>query len=84
MILATNDEQKRNKEEKFLREFIKAEVEEEIAWRNLQNGLLWDTRVDIPAEPRITRLALELPEYRQAKSLVEQRFKKLSEVFAKD
>jgi hypothetical protein len=83
-ILAGADDQKRTKEEKFLREFIKAEVEEEIAWRNLQNGLLWDTRVDIPAEPRLTRLALELPEYRQAKSLVDQRVKNLTEVFSKD
>jgi len=83
-FVAGADEKKRDKEEKFLREFLRAEVEEEIAWRNLQNGLLWDTRVDIPGGPRLTRLALELPEYRQAKNLVEQRFKKLTEVFSRD
>ncbi|OFZ10856.1 MAG: hypothetical protein A2Z20_03870 [Bdellovibrionales bacterium RBG_16_40_8] len=63
-------------EEKFLRLFIYAELDEYIAASNYMNSLVWDTDVSIPAEPRFVQLAFELPEYKYYKNIAENRLKR--------
>jgi hypothetical protein len=50
-------EKKMNAEERFLRLFLNNEMDEEIAKQNFLNSLNWDSRLDLPAEPRLVHLA---------------------------
>lgn len=75
-IRAGETQRKQAAEEKFLRAYILAEIDEEIALQNYQNSLAWDTDVNIPAEPRLVQLALTLPELKGFRQVVESRVKR--------
>jgi Sulfatase len=73
---STNANLKIENEERFMRAYALAGVDEEIALYNFYNSLNWDVAVDSPGEPRLVQLALALPEYKGFRQVVAKRFKR--------
>lgn len=70
---ATDPNKKALAEDRFIRIYTLAEMDERLSILNFQNGLIWDVAVNIPSEPRLVKLALVLPEYKGFRQVVEQR-----------
>lgn len=71
MESATDASKKARLLDKFIRLYIYAEIDEQLASLNFQNGLSWDVNVNVPAQPRLSKLALMLPEYKSIRLQVE-------------
>lgn len=65
-------------EEKFIRIYLRRKIEERIATYNYRNGLMWDTVLDLPAEPSAVDLAFSLPMTKKYKATVEKRIARLT------
>jgi hypothetical protein len=67
--------QKRDLADRFAQKYYQRELEEEISRLNFQNGLVWDTALDLPGEPRNASLALLLKEYKPEMLVLENRLR---------
>lgn len=56
---------KSSAEEKFLRQWVLFQIDEQVSRLNYQNGLMWDTALDLPGEPTLVELAIQLPAFQR-------------------
>jgi hypothetical protein len=58
-------------EDKFFRRWTLQRIDEQISRLNYQNGLMWDTALDLPGDPSLVELALSLPNYQKYLAMIE-------------
>ena len=76
-VKITKSNLKAEAEDNFMRKYVIAELDEQISTNNYLNGLVWDTALDVPGEPRRALLALALPELKGFRQIISKRYNRL-------